>query len=236
MLLGARVLFSGKAQGISAKSYIQDGLIAMWDGIENAGWGIHNPNATILKDLVGSYDINLPSSAIVNDNHILLKDENAQSSNLFRIDTNSDYAVEQVLMYGVEEDAVTWGSWTIGRLFGGSYASQYWNAGRVWIGLRVFNTPGNSNIPGILTPYKHRIPLQASYNIRQGDSVFDIYFYYNEESYFDNATGTRKEDYQVALVPNGVHHYTYSMRLYNRTLTDAERLHNYTIDQQRFGV
>ena len=25
--------------GLSTRSYVQDGLVAMWDGIENAGWG-----------------------------------------------------------------------------------------------------------------------------------------------------------------------------------------------------
>lgn len=35
----------------SASDYIQDGLVAMYDGIENAGTGIHNPYATIWKDL-----------------------------------------------------------------------------------------------------------------------------------------------------------------------------------------
>lgn len=43
----------------TARDYVQDGLIAMWDGIENAGWGVHNPNATEWKDLVGDNDITL---------------------------------------------------------------------------------------------------------------------------------------------------------------------------------
>jgi len=47
------------AERVTAKSYIQDGLIAMWDGIENAGWGTHDPNATVWKDLVGDNDITL---------------------------------------------------------------------------------------------------------------------------------------------------------------------------------
>lgn len=40
-------------EGISltAKDYVQDGLVAMWDGIENAGWGLHDANATVWKDL-----------------------------------------------------------------------------------------------------------------------------------------------------------------------------------------
>ena len=37
----------------TARDYIQDGLVAMWDGIENAGWGKHDENATNWVDLVG---------------------------------------------------------------------------------------------------------------------------------------------------------------------------------------
>lgn len=39
--------------GLSAKSYVQDGLIAMWDGIENAGWG-ESDNQNRLVDLTGN--------------------------------------------------------------------------------------------------------------------------------------------------------------------------------------
>ena len=49
MIIGARVgaWHSGMP---TAKDYVQDGLIAMWDGVENAGWGVHDPNATVWKD------------------------------------------------------------------------------------------------------------------------------------------------------------------------------------------
>jgi len=46
----------------TAKSYIQDGLVAIWDGIENAGWGVHDANARVWKDLVGSCDLTLNAS------------------------------------------------------------------------------------------------------------------------------------------------------------------------------
>lgn len=45
-----------KASTPTARSYVQDGLIAMWDGRENAGWGVHDAEATTWKDLVGGYD------------------------------------------------------------------------------------------------------------------------------------------------------------------------------------
>lgn len=35
----------------TARSYVQDGLIAMWDGVENAGWGVHDSSATVWHNL-----------------------------------------------------------------------------------------------------------------------------------------------------------------------------------------
>ena len=46
-----------KSTSITAKNYVKSGLIALWDGIENAGWGVHNASATTWKDLVGSYNL-----------------------------------------------------------------------------------------------------------------------------------------------------------------------------------
>ena len=51
----------GKVNSIlPASSYIQDGLIAMYDGIENAGAGQHSDSATTWKDLSGhGWDLTL---------------------------------------------------------------------------------------------------------------------------------------------------------------------------------
>ena len=35
--------------------YVTDGLVAWWDGIWNAGLGVHDPSATTWPDLVGTY-------------------------------------------------------------------------------------------------------------------------------------------------------------------------------------
>lgn len=43
--------------------YVTDGLVARWDGIDNAGTGTHNPNATIWKDLAGNLDLTLGGSS-----------------------------------------------------------------------------------------------------------------------------------------------------------------------------
>ena len=43
----------------TSASYVQDGLIAQWDAIDNEGTGTHNPNATVWKDLKGNRDLTL---------------------------------------------------------------------------------------------------------------------------------------------------------------------------------
>ena len=60
MMLGARTAAWAKSGGgvPTARDYVQDGLIAMWDGIENAGWGVHNQNErSIWVDLVGGHNM-----------------------------------------------------------------------------------------------------------------------------------------------------------------------------------
>lgn len=44
---------SSSKESISAKSYVQNGLDAMWDGIENIGWSMHDENSQEWVDLVG---------------------------------------------------------------------------------------------------------------------------------------------------------------------------------------
>ena len=41
------------AMADTVAGYVQDGLVGHWDGIDNAGTGMHDPNATTWKDLTG---------------------------------------------------------------------------------------------------------------------------------------------------------------------------------------
>ena len=61
MLINLRnALMAGKRK-LTAKDYVQSGLVAMWDGIENAGWGTHDASATTWKDLIGADDLAIGS-------------------------------------------------------------------------------------------------------------------------------------------------------------------------------
>ena len=45
----------------TSEGYLQDGLVAQWDGINNAGVGLHLPDSGVWKDLVGNCDLPLLS-------------------------------------------------------------------------------------------------------------------------------------------------------------------------------
>ena len=50
---------TGAAFAYDSSSYVQNGLIAQWDGIDNAGTGTHDPTTNIWKDLKGNLDMTL---------------------------------------------------------------------------------------------------------------------------------------------------------------------------------
>ena len=47
------------ATAYTSASYVQDGLIAQWDGIDNAGTGVHDPTTNVWKDLKGHNDLTI---------------------------------------------------------------------------------------------------------------------------------------------------------------------------------
>ena len=45
------------ADAYTSASYVQEGLVAQWDAIDNAGVGYHVPDAATWKDLAGTCDL-----------------------------------------------------------------------------------------------------------------------------------------------------------------------------------
>lgn len=57
------------AGAYSAKSYVQEGLYAQWDGIENAGWGTHDSAAQKPIELVGGIETTLTGTMAAGKDH-----------------------------------------------------------------------------------------------------------------------------------------------------------------------
>ena len=85
----------------TARDYVQNGLIAMWDGVENAGLGVHDKNATVWKDLIGNNNL-IAHGNIENkngDNYIWLGDVyyTGESNNLINTISNGNFTLELVV-------------------------------------------------------------------------------------------------------------------------------------------
>ena len=53
-LNGAKIIFDYSDVKYSAKDYVQNGLIAMWDGEWNVSVGVHDPNAQYPNEIVSN--------------------------------------------------------------------------------------------------------------------------------------------------------------------------------------
>jgi len=74
----------------SASLYVQDGLIACWDGIENAGAGVHNTAATVWKDLLGGCEFAL-AGVTVDDDRMTFTGDTSSYGTLSAEDTESTF-------------------------------------------------------------------------------------------------------------------------------------------------
>ena len=119
-VLAPAVVDSAYAE-VSAKSYIQDGLVAHWDAIENAGFGQHDNAATVWKDLKGAHDLTVMEGLSTwSDNSIIpvakvhtgiAIDKNASalaSSHYQTIDACVTYRKETAFIVGQGSRAVCW--------------------------------------------------------------------------------------------------------------------------------
>ena len=59
VVIAAFCLAVAHATTYTSASYVQDGLIAQWDGIDNAGTGVHDPTTNVWKDLKGHNDLTI---------------------------------------------------------------------------------------------------------------------------------------------------------------------------------
>ena len=82
------ILHSAFCIATPAAAYIQDGLVACWDGVENAGTGVHDAGATVWKDLVAGREFTL-TDVTVNDNCMTFAGAKASYGSLSAADTEA---------------------------------------------------------------------------------------------------------------------------------------------------
>lgn len=74
----ACICVAAAARG-AVDGYVQSGLIAHWDAIDNVGTGVHDANATTWKDLTGLHaDMVFPNGTLIGGNYYDMKKEGVE--------------------------------------------------------------------------------------------------------------------------------------------------------------
>ena len=241
----------------SAADYVQDGLIAMWDGIENTGWGSHSSNTLIWKDLVGNLDLfytgslgnmvgywesdcfravskgryawmNEPSQEIVD---ILLSNSPMTIEGVFSIeDTVANNSVMLNISDGSRSDGMMFCAYNSLSLF--FSMNDAWSGNRVSVDVgRAFDYAGKK--------------IFSSCLYGNGEIVAKVIV---GEEVRKTAKGSSME---IAKTPTKLTLGNYCwasinsraaigkyncFRIYNRALTEEEIAYNYEIDRIRFNI
>lgn len=210
----------------TAKSYVQDWLMAMWDGIENAGWLTHDPNATTWKDLTGNgYDIAIPSSgAVWGDDKISLA-ATSFSTDLPQVN-RTEFTIECVAT-GTSDGSYVWmknPSWIGGAIIGFGVSFGLWYP---WAPLG-----GGLGVP--TWSAKNSIALTWKQSEQAG--------YLNGQEML-TSTGSIDSRNVLSKIYMGEYNGSicttldgYHFRLYSRALTADEIAHNYAVDKERFNL
>ncbi len=225
----------GVALNVSASSsslYVQDGLIACWDGIENAGAGVHDGSATVWKDVKGGYEFAL-TGVTVNDDRMTFSGSTSSYGTLSAADTTSSFVVAsngtmeivyrsdtgagtQVLLQSTDSSGLAFGIFSGNNIIlrsSSSTAAQ----------MLPFTSGANTNCVSVF--YTSRAPVSAVVNGGKMALSGSNYWGY---------PGTTTVIGKRASNVSGFLGSIYCIRLYNRHLSDEEIAANYEIDQKRF--
>ena len=128
MMLAARGAFlaARRNRKPTARSYVQDGLVAQWDGIENAGWGTHNASATSWNDLVNGTPLTIVNGAFTS-NSIVLTGGTIYSESIPAL-TQAIASGEATIEYGGvfrPREGITYLTESTGFKIGGKYSGTW---------------------------------------------------------------------------------------------------------------
>ena len=241
MLVAARDGAWAKS-GYTARDYVQDGLIAMWDGIENAGWGVHDPSVVSWNDLLSERKANVAQGGISFGYDYMHLDGNAHlivsSWNDIKtaINTGRSLSVESVFAFYQHGD---WnGIYAIG--YSETLLFDLWYADSTIAQTPSYNLSGHFASFGIpndgrrlLVPYGERVSISQTWD---GSAVK---FYKNGVLFCEGRSNpfTLGSSYQIGLGNDqrGIIDFC-SHRVSSKCLTQLEISENYAIDKVRFNL
>ena len=239
---------------VTARSYVQDGLVAMWDGIENAGWGVHDNNAAVWKDLIGENDLQFSKrwgnasgySAEWRDN-CAVKTNNVDFGGWAYI-KRFGTATTQPQVFGEVAQTIEIRVWIDENVVASGSAMLVCNMNQAAESIYIVIYPARnylamrrstSDFTGTLQ-FSHTYPFASPHTI----SVTRANTGYCDGEELQRSTVVDNWSDRTQFYIGGENYgknrsFTgriYSVRIYDRALTAEEIAHNAAIDRRRFGT
>lgn len=213
----------------TARDYVQDGLVAMWDGIENAGWGVHDAEATVWRNLVGNgHDGTFLGTPTWYANALHSKTQDGWCNVGKVLSGLTDITIEAVVS-GWTTAVYRWAFNDV--TCRDSYGVQRYDVATTVVFKAAGTRTYKSNLIAVtntvaLGVYASSMGLATGYaNSEQVASFSFDPTKIEENTSKDYAIG-KGNDY-------GDYH---SVRIYGKVLTAAEIAHNYAVDKERFNL
>lgn len=221
----------------SAADYIQDGLIAMYDGIENSDFGIHDESSSIWKDLIGDNDAIVSAGGTWLHNALSCNGSACGAvANLF---STSEVGTVECVVSDVPENVDPRGiilgicanSGTENEICPmiGKYYGRYVNA---------FSPGRSANFNNSFVSSKTTIQMSSLYTGSNSQAYLDTTQVVLDKYGFpgmNTSFGFGGRYYNNAFsfcIACKIH----TVRIYSRQLSSEERAFNYRIDKERFGL
>jgi hypothetical protein len=217
MMTRRRAMMGNSKEDID--NYVKNGIVFWLDGVKNTRQG-HNAQSTTWQDLAGTRNVTYSSNKVIADKYCI---PNGKSNVSVLTGITSTYTIEVVLEYvsnGSTQMLLPWGSngaygvtWISanGGLMFNAGSSNKGKGATIPAGINTITARGIGNIC-INGEVAAIVTSSNTWNITYGNI-----FYYNSQ------------------YPRPCVSKIYAIRVYNRTLTDAEVAQNVAVDAARFG-
>lgn len=231
---GGRSIGGMTAAGVSAKDYVQDGLVTLFDAIENVGWGIHDETVRKVENLVpGNTAWEIPSfvSFAADENGLYFHRAEAVRYNMpqtcFATAKGAPNWQMDVVCMPLMLDIYGDSGFIVA-----SGGLGWWM--RPLPALRTRNMA--EEVPIVTSQEKVSLSVRPA----PSDSTY-VEFYKNNLLFVSQkaTVGSIPAFNVLEFYANGARGFDmklYCIRVYNRALTAEEIAHNYAIDKERFGL
>lgn len=236
----------GTQKKTPAMQYIREGLIAQWDGVENAGFGKHSDSPKTWKDLTGNHVATPSGSPVFKEDCVYFDGDTSkladvgdpQTSNakltfnspLIKDATNANEITVEVVFKPIRQTYSSINGGYIG-FCNNVRTAWFWSSYNYAVSAYSYKTDDNLSVNLKWDDYNNK---KMSVVLRKGDFILNGATIAN----LDGGGVVTDDTCHIGYIQGYQHGRAeiYAIRVYNRILTDAEIAHNYAVDKERFGL